>query len=123
MLPAPGDTCAWPRVPYQRDSRRWRPPPPPPRCEAAAALFLRLRLVHGQPASFEFLLIEFLARGAPGGAVRHFDEAETAGLPGGVIADQLDRRDVAKRGEERLELLLIGMERQIAYIKSHDTSS
>jgi len=68
--------------------------------EATASRLLRLRLVDRQPASLEFLLIELLARGPPGGGVSHLDEAEAARLAGAVIADQLHRRDVAERSEQ-----------------------
>jgi hypothetical protein len=85
----------------------------------AAFAFLRSRLVDGQAATLEFPLVEGVARGASLVGTRHFDESESARLPGGSIADQTHGRNTTNRREELFELLFARIERQISYVKSH----
>ena len=87
----------------------------------AASTFLRLGLIDGQPPAVNFLLIEGLARRFPGFGAAHFDEREPARPPGCLVGDQADGRHLAVWGEELLDLRLIGVERQIAYVNPHRT--
>jgi len=64
-------------------------------------------------------LIQRLARGATLVRVGHLDEREAAGPAGGLVADQADGVHLAEVGEELLNLLLVRVERQIAYVNSH----
>jgi len=88
-------------------------------CETVVATFLRACFIDGQLSSFELLLIQRVARGAPLIVVVHLDEAETARASSLVVADETNRRHLPEGGEQLFELRLLGAIRQISDKDSH----
>src|SRR5690606_1004792 len=82
---------------------------------AGTAAGLVLRSVAAQPAPAEVLAVDGLDRAGSVRAV-HLDEAEAAGAAGLAIARQGNRLDRAVGCEQRADLVLGGIERQIADI-------
>src|SRR5690349_1309898 len=66
----------------------------------AAAIVTRLRLVHFEAAPFHLILVELIDRLLRGVVVAHFDESETARLPGESVSDDVGRHDLAGLAEQ-----------------------
>jgi hypothetical protein len=78
-------------------------------------LRLRPRFVDRDRPPADLVLVELRDRGARAVVGLHFDERESAGPAGGHVTHDAHRLDRSGLGEQRLEISLAGVERQIAY--------
>src|SRR4051794_17303798 len=88
---------------------------------ATGAALLRARFVDGQATAFELAFVERRAGRLAVVRIRHLDETEPTGLARRTVTDEVDRGHRPNRREEFLELLLVGVERQITDVESHCT--
>src|SRR3954463_12165438 len=88
---------------------------------ATGAALLRARFVDRQATAFELAFVERRAGRLSVVRVCHLDETEPTRLAGRAVTDEVNRSHRANRREEFLELLLVGIERQITDVESHCT--
>src|SRR5688572_31592307 len=84
---------------------------------AARAGRHRLRLVDGQVAAAEVVVVELVDGALRFFVGRHLDEAEAACTAGCHVAHDLDALDSATAGEELLQILLPRAVREVAHVK------
>src|SRR6266545_1672875 len=84
---------------------------------ASAARGLRARLVDGEAAAAELMLVEHRDRLLRILVGRHFDEREAARAARGHITHHVDAVDRARGREERAEVLVVGVVREVADVE------
>src|SRR4051812_16567564 len=90
---------------------------PPTAVAARAGRRLRARLVHGEVAAAELMVVQLLDRVLRVLVGRHFDEREAAGAAGRLIAHHVDAVDRADRAKQRAEILVVGVVGKVADVE------
>src|SRR3954468_10127387 len=84
---------------------------------ARAGRRLRARLVHGEVAAAELMVVQLLDRVLRVFVGRHFDERETAGPAGRLVAHHVDAVDGADRAKQRAEILVVSVVGKVADVE------